>query len=361
MRVKYCHIVIVLLMMEVHFLCMPSQGAPPESDAEVPVKRNSIGMQLIEIPAGEFFMGAEEDQAETVKAFPDFPYRRPFPNYEELGAKLIRGETPQHRVRISTPFAIGKCEVTLGQFTMFVKDANYKTENERYGAEDASTIGSDGCSGIDAQGNLVQSRRFRPWKPEGWTPDENHPVTFVSWNDANAFCAWLSAKEKVTYRLPTEAEWEYVCRAGTRARFHCGNDPEALVRFDNVMDADAGLVIGLNTLLGLAYRNMIKQGKFLASGDGYAWLAPVGSFQPNAFGICDMHGNASEWCSDRYDAEYYKTSPINDPPGPREGKYRVIRGGGFLTPPILMRCARRDFNEPTNTRWDLGFRVLKIQ
>ncbi len=109
----------------------------------------------------------------------------------------------------------------------------------------------------------------------------------VSWNDAVAFCKWLSKKEGNTYRLPTEAEWEYACRAGTTTRYYSGDDPETLAKVGNVADATA--------------KAKFPDWKYtIKASDGYVFTSPVGSFQPNAFGLYDMHGNAWQWCADWY-------------------------------------------------------------
>ena len=153
-------------------------------------------------------------------------------------------------------------------------------------------------TGYDKDGHTIESTTFRPWAP-GWKVEDDHPVGYISWNDAVAFCAWLSQKEGRRYRLPTEAEWEYACRAGTSSRYSCGNDPEQLIDFANASDADrAALFPG--KLIDVFDKSGKKTGEripypFLRGHDGYAWTAPVGSFRPNPFGLHDMHGNSWEW------------------------------------------------------------------
>jgi len=297
-------------------------------------------MKLVLIPAGEFMMGAEEDRAETLNYF------------KYCDPKWLDGELPRHKVRITKAFHMGQHEVTLGQFMKFYHGAKYKTDIERDGKA---------SWGYDKDGRLVESNKYRPWYPIAWKIEMDHPVIYVSWNDATAFCSWLSKQEGKKYRLPTEAEWEYACRAGSNHRYHCGDDPEELVRFGNVADQDRKPTNGTSVIASF------KDGKktdteipypFVSRRDGYKWTAPVGKFRPNAFGLYDMHGNVWEWCSDWYDEKYYENSPVDDPPGPAAGSSRVARGGGFDGPPVNLRCADRDGGAPTSRGCDGGFRVV---
>ena len=137
----------------------------------------------------------------------------------------------------------------------------------------------------------------------------------VSHNDAVAFCQWLTTQEKSagrTYRLPTEAEWEYACRAGTEALFLISEDPEDLIKIANVADASA--------------KEKFPDWNCVKGNDGFVYTAPVGSFAPNAWGLYDMIGNAWEWCADGYDEKYYASSPTADPPGASEASHRVYPG-----------------------------------
>ena len=155
------------------------------------------------------------------------------------------------------------------------------------------------------------------WGKEG----PNYPATYVSWNDAVAYCKKLSEKEGKTYRLPTEAEWEYACRAGTKTAWSFGNDEKVLGDYawyeENADDI----------------------------GEEYAHQ--VGLKKPNAFGLYDTHGNVFEWCHDYYEEDYYQQSPTNDPQGPESGSFRVLRGGSwnflralrsFRSPRLARRC-----------------------
>jgi len=164
----------------------------------------------------------------------------------------------------------------------------------------------------------------------------------VSWNDAVAFCKWLSRKDGREYRLPTEAEWEYGCRAGSRGRFSFGDDEEDLAKYGNVADK--------------TFRDATKKDWGIKGNDGYAFTAPVGQFQKNGYGLFDMHGNVQQWCSDVYGD--YPTEAVTDPQGPaeEEGSYRVFRGGGWSLEPEHCRSANRKL-DPATCDNDLGFRL----
>jgi formylglycine-generating enzyme len=164
------------------------------------------------------------------------------------------------------------------------------------------------------------------------------------------------------YRLPTEAEWEYACRAGSNSRYHFGNNPEDLVLYGNVADQDRR--DGQDeTIEGYDKDGNKTDSKlpypFLSGHDGYKWTAPVGRLRANAFGLHDMHGNAWEWTADRYDQNYFGASPVDDPQGPTTGNYRVLRGGGFNNTPVAQRCAYRVEADQSGTQYGVGFRVVR--
>ena len=169
----------------------------------------------------------------------------------------------------------------------------------------------------------------------------------VSWNDAVAFCEWLSKKEGKSYRLPTEAEWEYACRAGTTTRYYSGDDAKTLAKVGNVHDAVAKAKFPDGTFMPIK------------ASDGYVFTAPVGKFNPNAFGLYDMHGNAWQWCADWYGEEYYAASPADDPTGPGSGDCRVLRGGSFDYGPYFARSAGRDRLAPVDRFFYNGFRIAR--
>ena len=181
---------------------------------------NTIGMKLVLIPAGDFMMGSRETPEELVRA---------------VGGKQawFTDEQPSHRVRITKPFYLGTHEVTRGQFRQFIDDSGHQTDAEKGDSKGIYVVES-----VEGKAKM----RFDPegsWRKVGFEQTDEHPVVGVSWNDATAFCKWLSRKESKTYRLPTEAEWEYACRAGSTTHYFNGDDPEDLALIGNVADAKA--------------------------------------------------------------------------------------------------------------------------
>lgn len=265
--------------------------APRNLRAQADGITNSVGMKLVPIPSGTFMMGSPRSE-------------------EERDAKELR-----HEVTITSPFYLGAYEVTQQQWTQVMPDS------ERNPA-------------VFSKGN-------------GGGPE--HPVENVSWEAANEFCQQLSARaeEKTAgrrYRLPTEAEWEYACRAGTTTAFHFGNSLSSQQANFN----------------GHYPYGDAEPGPYLRR------TAQVGSYPPNAFGLYDMHGNVAEWCSDWYDPQYYENSPGEDPLGPPFGVlsdgfdrfYLVVRGGSWLDDARACRSAYRYRAMARTPNRLVGFRVV---
>ncbi len=302
------------------------------SDGVSIVVTNSIGMKLVLIPAGEFLMGSAESPEEVGRVFRD---------YGTPDALTFADEHPQHRVRITRPLYLGVYEVTVGQFRQFVQATRYQTDAEK------GTGGFHGAYGMDPKTGEPDLFADYSWRNAGFEQTDEHPVVNVSWNDAAAFCEWLSRKESREYRLPTEAEWEYACRAGTTTRYYHGDDPEGLATVGNVADATLQM-------------HFPRYDWTLKARDGYVFTAPVGQFKPNAFGLYDMHGNVSEWCADWFGSGYYGKSPTDDPQGPASGSERADRGGGWSLGAGACRSAARGGSEPDSRASDLGFRVALV-
>ena len=177
--------------------------------------------------------------------------------------------------------------------------------------------------------------------------ERRHPVETVSWNDAVEFCHRLSAlpEEKAAarvYRLPTEAEWEFACRAGTTTPYYFGDDPS---KAEEYAWYDGGR---LRVGPGMGVAPPIT-------------THPVGQKRPNAWGLFDMLGNVAEWCQDVYGYDYYGKSPVDNPVGPAEGSLRVLRGGSWLFPAHSCRSAFRFCYDPDFRVPLLGFRVAMVQ
>jgi formylglycine-generating enzyme len=296
---------------------------------------NSIGMKLTLIPSGEFRMGSGES-AEDTAAF----FRKNY-GMDLLTAGFFEDEHPQHRVRITKPFYLGTYHVTRGQFRQFIKDSGYKTDAET----NAETGNKPGASGWDTEKRRFSIFKDYSWRNPGFEQTDEHPVVNVSWNDAVEFCKWLSKKEGKTYRLPSEAQWEYACRAGTKTRYFSGDDPETLAKVANVADAAA--------------KAKFPELDAIKGSDGYVFTSPVGQFKPNAFGIYDMHGNGWQWCADWYGEDYYGMSPADDPKGPDSGVVRVRRGGSWLDRPDYCGSAFRHYGAPEYRGNYAGFRVAR--
>jgi formylglycine-generating enzyme required for sulfatase activity len=277
---------------------------------------NSIGMKLALIKPGRFMMGSATDSQGHLD--------------DEL----------QHEVEITKPFYLGVYEVTIGQFRAFVRDTGFKTEAE------SDSDGGHGYDPVKKQWDGREPKKRFDWQNTGWEQTDGHPVVNVAWSDAKEFCDWLSQKEKKQYRLPTEAQWEYACRAGTQTRFYSGDKDSDLEKVANIADVS----------VKSKYRDISWA---VSWNDKHPFTAPVGQFKPNTFGLFDMHGNVWEWCADWYDRRYYQKSPPKDPPGPSsspEGK-RVIRGGAWDTAARPCRAAHRGRRTPDFRDDSLGFRV----
>jgi formylglycine-generating enzyme required for sulfatase activity len=260
---------ILMMVTAVFATCLSSAGAVvAQSEKEI---TNSIGMKLVLIPKGTFLMGSPESDKEH------------------------QGDEVQHEVMLSNDFFLGVTEVTQAQY-------------QKVMGENPSYFQSDEIQGESS----------------------NHPVEKVSWEDAVDFCKKLSElpeekKAGRVYRLPTEAEWEYACRAGSKSAYSFGDGVDSL--------------------------------------DGNAWFKensdrkthPVGQKRPNAWGLYDMHGNVFEWCSDWYDD--YPKDAVSDPTGSKEGSHRVYRGGSSYDVATNCRSASRYWIYASLRSRINGFRV----
>ena len=248
-----------------------AEVTPSDSTGPQPLKTmtNTIGMELVWIPPGEFAMGSDGGEAD---------------------------EKPVHTVRISQGFWMSRTEVTQAQYRTIMDARPW------YGQLQVRNSGDD-------------------------------PAVYVTWDDADEFCRTLGRREDRTYRLPTEAEWEYACRAGTVTTFSFGDSDSAL-----------------------AEHAWFEKNVWLV---GLERAQPVRGKRPNAFGLYDMHGNVWEWCHDWYDPHDYASGPSTDPAGPATGAKRVIRGGSWFNYPHYLRVTFRDDQHPIDTDDQIGFRCAR--
>jgi len=244
-----------------------------DAAAKANVTVNSLDMKFVEVPAGSFLMGRDKGGGWD--------------------------ERPAHKVTISKPFLMSVTEVTNARYERF--DPAHKK----------------------LRGKL------------GFSKGDNEAVVFVSWHDAVAFCKWLSKKESKPYRLPTEAEWEYACRAGTTTPYHTGK-----------------------TLPKPFHRN-VTTSWFPGSGRGKdkSVKLTTAATPPNPWGLFDVHGNVEEWCGDWYGP--YAKGDREDPVGRADGDFKVTRGGSHSTTLGFLRSANRSGTLPEDKSWLIGFRVVQ--
>ena len=253
------------------------------------------------------------------------------------------GEGPVHEVEL-TAYRIQRCAVSNGQFAEFVGATGWRTDAERFkwsfvfgGLLPDDFPPTRGVEGAPWWRQVMGADWSHPEGPHSDLSErQDHPVVHVSWNDAQAYCAWTGT------RLPTEAEWEVAARGGrVGAPFPWGDELEPDGRHQ--MNVFQGEFPGGNT-----------------AADGYLGTAPVDAFEPNGFGLHNVCGNVWEWCADWLDLEYYRTAPELAPEGPKSGSLRVQRGGSYLCHASYCRRYRvsaRFGNEPDSSSGNVGFRV----
>jgi formylglycine-generating enzyme required for sulfatase activity len=246
-----------------------------------------VPFELVRIPAGEFVMGCESDH---------------------LGR-------PAHKVRIGYEFEMGRTEVTVAQFRAFVEATGYVTDGEKAGTGSIRQGEEDWRSQIGVD-----------WRNTTFPQSDDDPATFISWNDATAFCRWLSAESGQEIRLPSEAEWEYACRAGT-----------------------TGDYAGELNAMGWHRHNSGRR------------THPVAQKQPNAWGLYDMHGNVWEWCLDAFALNYEGAPADGSPRRQADRDYGVVsRGGSFINPPGWLASAGRMASSRDCSHYNNGLRIVRV-
>jgi formylglycine-generating enzyme required for sulfatase activity len=273
---------------------------------------------MVVVPAGSFMMGSTEAEREWAVS--------------QGALEWVDYEKPQHPVDIAQPFAVGKYEVTRGQFAAFVEATGRKT--------------SDDC--LEYTGEWKEDGSTS-WRSPGFRQTDRDPVVCVGWDDAEAYVAWLSERSGHQYRLPSEAEWEFAARAKTSTMRPWGDDRDNKAGCTYANGAD------------LTAKEKFSKWRTMDCHDGQVYTAPVGSYSANGFGLHDMIGNASEWVEDCWKESYEGGAPKNGSAWTSgDCGLRRVRGGSWGGGPELLRAACR-FMEPAagyrhNT---VGFRVAR--
>jgi len=276
-----------------------SLGIVPGKKVQPPSNEllNSLAMKFVLIKPGTFKMGSPDTEPGRYK------------------------DEVLHEVTLTSGFYMQTTQVTVGQWRQFAKDAGYKSEAET------------GDGAYTGTGSEWKKQKGIYWDNPGFAQTDSHPVTCVSWNDAQRLIEWLSKKEGKVYRLPTEAQWEYACRAGTTTPF----------AFGNCLSTQEANYNGNYPLEGCP------------KGEYRGKTTPVASLKANAWGLYDMHGNVWEWCVEWF--KDYPTGSVVDPPGPNTGAFRVLRGGGWDDDAGFCRSARR-LGAPDSRFGFVGFRLV---
>jgi formylglycine-generating enzyme required for sulfatase activity len=268
----------------------PSRGSEIAPSRSVKIWKEPVtGMEFVWIEAGCYQMGSPETQ---------------------VGRETDEG--PLHEVCVDG-FWMGKTEVTNGQFRKY--DGRHESKDYK---------------GVSLNG-------------------DHQPVVYVSWEEAKSLAAWLQKQNggQWEFRLPTEAEWEYVCRAGAATSRYWGDDPDRACSYENVADQTSRRLWGWDVIHNCD--------------DGYAATSPVGSFQANRWGLHDLLGNAAEWCEDIYRADAYQSDQRYNPMhrGGDSVAHRVFRGGHWHGRPEVVRCSIRGSGLPAGQDDNLGFRLVR--
>jgi sulfatase modifying factor 1 len=254
---------------------------------------------LARIPAGDFLMGAADGSDD---------------------------ERPVHRVYVGE-FFIGRFPVTVDEYARFIRATDHPAPAVRE---------------LPSLAAGAREETFREFAtPYAWQNREppqgrgGHPVVLVTFDDATAYCRWLSETLGTVFRLPTEAEWEKAARGGVEGqRFPWGRDPDA------------------------ARANYLAEGRMKRE----RGTRPTGTYAPNGYGLYDMAGNVWEWVSDWYAPDYYATTELHDPGGPPSGSLRVVRGGSWVCEDIsMLRCAHRHVVPADTYAHSIGFRIVRVE
>ena len=267
--------------------------------------------EMVMVPAGEVLMGSDRNDIDNGIA--------------------AANEGPQHKAIIRQPIAVGRFEVTRDQYAAFTKSAGYNS--------------GDRC--FTFENNIPQERADRSFLNPGYAQDGSHPAVCVSWVNARAYVGWLSQVTGKSYRLLSEAEFEYVARAGGSSRYGSSNDPAELCKFANGADQSAKAA------------GLPANSPYMNCKDGYPFTAPVGSFAANAFGLYDVIGNVWEWTEDCFYGDYASARLESASRSAEVCSSRTVRGGDWFSTEASLRPAVRAKADADAHHDDIGFRVVR--
>jgi formylglycine-generating enzyme required for sulfatase activity len=273
---------------------------------------------MVRIRAGAFMMGSTE--AETAR--------------EHMDAMLASDERPAHVVKVRREFSLARFAVTRGEFAAFVAETGYRPH--------------DGCNVHHGEQWVYDKQRS--WRDPGFEQTDQHPVVCVDYEATQRYVQWLSRKTGRTYRLPSEAEWEYSARAGTTTARFWGDGREDTCRFANVSDFDWAEALKWDKA---------RKDKVFQCSDRFANTAPVGSFRPNAFGLYDMLGNVWQWNEDCFQTTYRDAPKDGSAWKSGDCRFRVAHGGSWFSTPYVVRAAHRCALELDSRYYHVGFRVAR--
>jgi formylglycine-generating enzyme required for sulfatase activity len=303
-----------------------------------------INPDAIAVSNAEKSLGGQSEVANQIKTINREQHAQAGEMIKINGGTFLMGtlagrndEEPQHLVTVPG-FEMAKYEVTVGQFKEFVKATDYVTDAEQ-------NLHREGCYGV-IDGLDFGWKKEMNWRNPGFDQTDNHPVVCVSWNDAQAYIAWLNKETASNYSLPSEAIWEYAARAGSSTNYHFGDEKAELCKYANLYDEVAQAIN--------------KYGwRHAKCNDGEAKTAKVGQYNASPYGLHDMHGNVWEWAGDCWKSGYVD-APSNGEMYKRDGcQHRVVRGGSWYNIPKGVRSANRYWYKSSYRSFNLGFRLLR--
>jgi formylglycine-generating enzyme required for sulfatase activity len=264
---------------------------------------------MVVVPAGGFMMGTGQAEIDALcQEYKDW-------------AQFFKREAPQHKVSIGKPFAVGRLTIKRGEFAAFVSETGHDMSGGAYV-----------WTGKECKADANKS-----WLDPGFAQDDSHPVVCVNWDDAKAYAKWLSGKTGKGYRLPSEAEWEYACRVGAQTPFWWGSSISV-----QQANYDGNYTFGGG-----------KKGEYRQK------TLPVKSFQPNPWGLYQVHGNVWEWCEDCWNESYDGAPSDGSTRTAGDCKIRILRGGSWYYDLANLRAAFRGRHNSESRISDAGFRVAR--